>query len=231
MNRRKALKLGIGLGVGTGALRIGNPSDASALVVAKRWIDTDFGNNAIPAQSWFNDRKNEGYTGFITTAHTFWGGVPQPWSGTQECLDKALTAGLEIGVYGRPVEEWEAALDNCGSYEQYLKFYQLDVEYEEDGLPHPITTAMVSGVQNRGVIPVIYTAKYMWLDIMGTTTAFRFYRLWERIPYTGWPAYMGNLTPQSPGFGGWKKRWGAQIHYDVAVPSGGPILVDNNVKG
>ena len=228
MNRRKALKLGMALGVGTGALKLGT-KPASAHVVPERWLDTDFGNNAIPSVQWFIDRKNEGYHGFLTTAHTFWGGVPQTWSGTQECLDKALTAGLKVGAYGRPVECWSAALDNCGSYIDNLDFFQLDVEHEEDGLPHPVTVAMVNGVQARGVRPLIYTSSGMWADIMGSSTAFRWWGLWERIAYAGWPAYMENVVPTNPGFGGWTKRFGAQIHYDVPSPAGGSILIDNNV--
>ena len=184
-----------------------------------KYLDTDFGINAIPTVSWFTDRRNEGYTGFVTTGHTSWAGVYQVWSGTQEALGKALQAGMWIGLYGRSVEYWNEAIDNAGAYKRYLKFYLLDVETEDVGT-HVLTRAMVDGVKAKGVRPIIYTASSMWNTIMSSSQAFSDVPLLDYIGLvTGWPTVL-----PTPNYGGWQQRIGAQLRL---AESHGSIDIDD----
>lgn len=177
-----------------------------------RYFDTDFGVNPIPAVSWFRARLAAGFTGFLTTGHTSWAGVYEPWSGTQEALGKALEAGLWIGLYGRSVEYWNAAIDNAGSYKPNLKFYLLDVETEDVGT-HVLTRAMVDGVRAKGVKPVIYSSSSMWNTIMSSSQAFSDVPLLDYINYgSGWPTVL-----PTPNYGGWQERIGAQLRLAVSA--------------
>lgn len=197
-----------------------------------RALDTDFGNAGPQGQLWFDRARAAGYEGFITTAHTFWGGNPQPWWATTTLLERALAAGMWIGAYGRPVNYWKQALDNIApSVRQHLKFFALDVEQEPGGR-YPVTRAMVDGVRSYGVRPVIYTGWGMWGDVMGPDSSFSDVPLWDFAgDRSGWPESLWEAPIRA--YGGWNGsdatlRIGQQLRMQTPVAFEGVYVDDDS---
>jgi hypothetical protein len=186
-----------------------------------RALDTDFGNSGPQPQAWFDRAKAAGYEGFITTAHTYWGGNPQPWWATTMVLERALAAGMWIGAYGRPVTHWKQSLDNIApAVRAQLKFFALDVEPEPSG-SIKVTRAMVDGVRGYGVRPVIYTGWGMWGNVMGTDSSFSDVPLWDFAgDRAGWPSTLWEAPIRA--YGGWNAsdatlRIGQQLRMQTEV--------------
>lgn len=180
-------------------------------------------------QEWFHRLKELGYEGFITASHTPWSG-PNP-----DCnlaFRRALNAGLWIGAYGRPVSRVTEALDTIApEVRAQLKFFELDVEPEEDGV-HPVKRWYVDGVKARGLRPMIYSGRGMWGDVMGDSTAFSDVPLWEfAADIEGWPKSITEAPINR--FGGWnvpgnyRKGWQIRMLGELTVIDGYPV--DENV--
>lgn len=186
-----------------------------------RALDTDFGNSGPQGQLWFDRARAAGYEGFITTAHTFWGGNTQKWWATTSVLERALAAGMWIGAYGRPVTHWREALDNIApAVRRHLKFFALDVEPEPAGT-YQVTRAMVDGVRSYGVRPVIYTGWGMWGTVMGPDSSFSDVPLWDFAgDRAGWPESLWDAPIRA--YGGWNGseatlRVGQQLRMQTEV--------------
>lgn len=197
-----------------------------------RALDTDFGNSGPQEQWWFDSARQAGYEGFITTAHTYWGGNPQPWWATNLVLQRALNAGMWIGAYGRPVSHWQQSLDNISpALRQQLKFFALDVE-PEPGQNIPLQREYVTGVQSYGVKPVVYSGFGMWADVMGNDASFSDVPLWEFAgDRDGWPESMWESPIYQ--FGGWNTseatlRIGQQLRMQNPVLLNG-IWIDDDI--
>lgn len=198
-----------------------------------KFLDTDFGLSGLQNQTWFNTAKAAGYEGFLTTAHTYWDSNPEVWADFDDAFARALTANMWIAAYGRPVDYVEDALEaiDAAGYDDDIRFFQLDVEYEphgcDPGVPdcettHDLTSGMVTEVCSWSVRPVVYTSEGMWEDpnLMNNSTSFSGVPLHERVS----GAYDGNPSG-NPGFGGWTTRVGEQ-YTTTATVSG--ITVDEN---
>jgi hypothetical protein len=106
-----------------------------------------------------------------------------------------------------------------------LQFFALDVETGEP----PVTRAMVEGVQDMGVKPIIYSTHTMWPVIMGNSTEFSDLPLWDADPrsfdYAQWGA--DHLSPTPVAYGGWNTsentRVGVQQKFNQDL---GGIVVD-----
>ncbi|MFW5417820.1 hypothetical protein J0910_14510 [Nocardiopsis sp. CNT-189] len=171
-----------------------------------RAVDTDFGGGGPPRErAWFDRLRDLGYGGFITTAHTFWGGVPRRNGHAAAALERALEAGLWVGCYSRPVHLWERGVRALpAEIRAELRFFVLDVEPEPGG-PYPLRREYVDGVRSLGLRPAVYTGRGMWGDVMGPgAPGFGDVALHEFAGDTaGWPASIGEEPRFS--FGGWNR--------------------------
>lgn len=179
----------------------------------------------ITDPGWFVNAYNAGFRLYVLHS-TAWG-TCTPWDRTQPQLKMALDAGLMVAVYTRNAECWRGGIEATGPYRDQLQFFALDVE---TGEPR-ITRAMVDGVKDMGVRPVIYSSQYMWPGIMVNSTEFSDVPLWEADPrsfdYAGWTA--DHLSPAPVPYGGWNTsanmRVGIQQKFNQNV---GGVVVDLN---
>lgn len=186
-----------------------------------RALDTDFGSSGVQSQAWFDAAKAEGYDGFVTTLHTFWDARPAAWTPSHVALERALSAGMWVAAYGRPVSRWREALSHVpAELREQLRFFALDVELEPGGQHHPMKAEYADGVANVfGVRPVIYTGWGMWGDVMGyENSSFGDIPLWD---FSGdrfhWPATLleEGLVP----FGGWNGPGNHRVGWQIQMQS------------
>jgi hypothetical protein len=113
-------------------------------------------NTIAPASaSWFADAYQAGYRLYIaSTTNVDRTGQNTPWPQAAAQLKLALDAGMMVAAYSRNPALWAAAIQACSPYEDKLQFFCLDIE-TDPGVP--VTQAMVQGVTNLGVRPLIYT--------------------------------------------------------------------------
>jgi hypothetical protein len=198
-----------------------------------RALDTDFGVHGVQPQSWFDAARSEGYDGFVTTLHTYWDSTPQPWLGSHLALERALTAGMWVAAYGRPVSRWQEALTHLPyDLRTRLKFFALDIEMEPGGVQPVMRQEYADGVASMGVRPIIYTGWGMWGEVMGPgNTQFSHLPLWD---FSGdrldWPATI--VEEQIVKFGGWNSdtttRVGWQVQMQTAAMLNG-VNIDRDV--
>jgi len=169
-----------------------------------KWINTDFGDNPIPPLEWFKGLRAAGYTGFITPCIAWTGGA---WWGAPIAFDRALTADLQIATYARPPEMWDIGLAGLGSLAKALRWFELDVEPQPDGLPHPVTQEQIDGLVLAGQRPVIYAYAGEFIKAMGYDPGVRFATipLNDRALRTTVPNAIGQ-KPITP-FNGWNGPW------------------------
>lgn len=169
-------------------------------------IDCDFGSAAhVPReQEWFDNLVTLGYEGFIACSHTFWNGVPATNPHINTTLQRAVDAGLWVGLYGRPVTHWKEALEVVDPvFRDQLKFFIVDVEDEPGGV-YPVKREYIDGVRAMGVRPLMYSGKWLWQNVMGTDRSFSDVPLFEFAgDRTGWPESMDE--PPIDQFGGWNE--------------------------
>lgn len=196
-------------------------------------LDSDEDNIS---QAWFNARAAEGIKMFVTA------GTPWSVAGTEtlneprmvirEQFDRALKAGLKIGLYTRDPRHWAAGLDAAGDYISQLQFFALDVE-SDPGIP--VTQAMIDGVVARGARPLIYGGFWTWDGIQGSTkNDFSRYPLWDTndnqgLDYNVWKSEPDYLSAPPAPYGGWNVpgnyRVGSQQKFDVIIDG---VLTDLN---
>lgn len=155
--------------------------------------------NAVNDPAWFAQAYAEGFRLYIMHS-TNWG-TCTPGVNTQAQLGMAVAAGLKIAVYTRDPTCWQAGISAAGQYQSQLQFFALDVEH---GGP-VVTRAMVDGVEEMGVRPVIYTGAWMWAAMTNNSTEFSDVPLWDsdvhNIDYSLWVADY--LAPSPVAYGGW----------------------------
>lgn len=181
--------------------------------------------NAIYDPAWFKQAYAEGFRLYIMHP-TDWG-TCTPGVNTQAQLGMAVAAGLKIAVYTRDPNCWEAGISATGEYQSQLQFFALDVEH---GGP-VVTRAMVDGVKQMGVRPVIYTGSGMWAQMTNNSTEFSDVPLWDTdarsFDYGLWVADY--LAPPPVPYGGWNTaatmRVGVQQKFEYSLNG---ITVDLN---
>lgn len=155
--------------------------------------------NAINDPAWFSRAYTDGFRLYVMHS-TAWG-TCTPGVNTEAQLGMAVAAGLKIAVYTRDPNCWQAGISAAGQYKSQLQFFALDVEH---GGP-VVTRAMVDGVQQMGVRPVIYTGSGMWAQMTNNSTEFSDVPLWDtdvrNIDYSLWVADY--LSPTPVVYGGW----------------------------
>jgi len=161
-------------------------------------VDTDW---TINNQSWFTTAHNDGIGLFILDGVSW--GTCTPWPQAQSEFKMALAAGMKIGMYTRNPNCWAQGLQSAGSYVSQLQFFAIDEETASDGLPAsaPVTQAMVTGIQAKGVRPIIYTSSDMWPSLKNSN--------WSNLPL--WDENAGNsatltanyLSPTPQVYAGW----------------------------
>jgi hypothetical protein len=130
----------------------------------------------VDSPLWFADAYAEGFRLYIPNT-TVWG-RNEPWPRAAPQLKLALDAGLMVAAYARNPSWWSAAIQACSPYVDKLQFFCLDVE-TDPGVP--VTQAMVDGVTNHGVRPLIYSGSGMWPQVMGSDdSTFAALPLWDR---------------------------------------------------
>lgn len=182
-------------------------------------LDTDFGNVGLQPQSWFDAARADGYEGFITTLYTCWNGEPKPYTSAATALERALTAGMWIGAYGRPVSYWQQSLSSIpAELRSRLKFFALDVEPEAGGT-YQLQRSYVDGVRNQfGVRPMVYSGWGMWGDVMGAATSFSDVPLWDFSgDQLGWPVAISD--PLLVTYGGWNTATNLRMGWQVQMQS------------
>ena len=155
----------------------------------------------IDSAAWFASAYAAGYRLYIPNT-TVWG-QNKPWPQAAPQLKLALDAGLMVAAYARNPSWWYAAIQACSPYTGKLQFFCLDVE-TSPGVR--VTQAMVNGVTNLGVRPLIYSGSGMWTRVMGgNVTTFASVPLWDCQATSGVPANftadVNSPTPQV--YGGW----------------------------
>jgi hypothetical protein len=156
---------------------------------------------SIDSAAWFASAYAAGYRLYIPNT-TVWG-QNKPWPQAAPQLKLALDAGLMVAAYARNPSWWSAAIQACSPYTDKLQFFCLDVE-TRPGVR--VTRAMVDGVRNLGVRPLIYSGSGMWTQVMsGNVTTFASVPLWDCQATYGVPANftpdVNSPTPQV--YGGW----------------------------
>jgi len=115
----------------------------------------------------------------------------------------ALDAGLMVAAYARNPTWWSAAIEACSPYIDKLQFFCLDIE-THPGVP--VTRAMVQGVADLAVRPLIYTGPGMWSQVMGGNVAtFSSVPLWDANAGYNVPAdFTPDINSPTPvEYGGW----------------------------
>ncbi|MDY7541926.1 hypothetical protein [Cryobacterium sp. 5B3] len=167
-------------------------------------IDSD---QVITDPAWFAAAYAEGFRLYIL-ATTNWG-TCTPAAHTQPQLQMALDAGLKVAAYTRDPACWQAGIAATGPYSTVLQFFALDIE---TGSP-PLTRDMITGVQDLGVRPVIYSGAAMWPLLMGDTTEFSDVALWDTaagpLDFPSWTPDV--LAPEPVPYGGWNDSGNLRI--------------------
>jgi hypothetical protein len=154
--------------------------------------------------AWFKQAYADGFRLYAFPPLSW--GTSNPRSDAQALCRDALAAGLKIGIYTRNPTWWKQGILAVGSYAARLQFFAIDVE-TDPGVP--VTQAMVDGIRNMGVRPIIYSGYGMWPYIMGqSNTSFKNLPLWDT---NAWSAtslnpktYTPNfLQPKPVAYGGW----------------------------
>lgn len=167
-------------------------------------------------QAQFDDFAKEGYKLYLTD-DVMWdsemspakhalpasGAVLDPQAVAQ--IKEALKAGLKFAIYNRNVLAWHTGITGLGSaLDAQMAFYVLDIEAQPGVAP---TQAIVSGVRQTGITPVLYTWASAYHDIAGNSTEFDNLPLWMS-PLIDWngsaatPPDYPSLTYAAP-FNGW----------------------------
>lgn len=178
------------------AVAVAGAPAASSAEPSVKVLDT---TATITDPGWFVNAYNAGFRLYVLHS-TAWG-TCTPWDRTQTQLKMALDAGLRIAVYTRNAQCWQGGIEATGPYREQLEFFALDVETGEP----PVTRAMVDGVQEMGVRPIIYSTHTMWPVIMANSTDFSDLPLWDADPrafdYAQWTP--DHLSPAPVNYGGW----------------------------
>jgi len=154
--------------------------------------------------AWFKQAYADGYRLYAYPPLSW--GTSNPRSDAQQLFKYALDAGLKVGIYTRNPTWWQAGIRAVGTYASKLQFFAIDVE-SDPGVP--VTQAMVDGIRNMGVRPIIYSGYGMWPGIMGgNNTSFKDLALWDTNagsatsmnPKTYTP---NHLQPKPVAYGGW----------------------------
>jgi hypothetical protein len=181
----------------------------------------------ITDPAWFKSAYKDGFRLYILHA-TEWG-TCNPWPRAQTQLQMALDAGLKIGIYTRDPNCWSAGIRATGPLKDKLQFFALDIE-TEPGIA--VTRAMVDGIKQLGVRPIIYSGSGMWADVQGSSTAdFSDLPLWDASPsdfdVSRWQA--NTLQPTPVAYGGWNvnghMRVGVQQQFEYKLNG---VAVDLN---
>ncbi|MDY7529445.1 MULTISPECIES: hypothetical protein [unclassified Cryobacterium] len=177
---------------------------AAAAVSSVKALDSD---QVITDPAWFTAAYAEGFRLYIL-ASTDWG-TCTPAAHAQPQLQMALDAGLKVAAYTRNPACWQAGIAATGPYSTRLQFFALDIE---TGSP-PLTRDMITGVQELGVRPVVYSGAAMWPLLMGETTQFSDVALWDTatgpLDYPSWTADV--LAPEPVPYGGWNDSGNLRI--------------------
>ncbi len=155
----------------------------------------------INSRTWFADAFAAGYRLYVPCT-TVWG-RNKPWPYAAPQLKMALDAGLMVAAYARNPLWYLAAIQACSPYIDKLQFFCLDIE-TQPGVR--VTQAMVQGVTNLGVRPLIYTGSGMWSQVMGgNVTTFSHVPLWDTNASYNVPAdFTPDINAPTPvEYGGW----------------------------
>jgi hypothetical protein len=198
------------------------PSPAAVPTPSIKVLDSA---NAINDPAWFSQAYADGFRLYVMHS-TAWG-TCTPGANTQAQLGMAVAAGLKIAVYTRDPNCWQQGISAAGQYQSQLQFFALDVEH---GGP-VVTRAMVDGVKQMGVRPVIYTGSGMWEQMTNNSTEFADVPLWDtdvrNIDYSVWVADF--LSPSPVAYGGWNTpttmRVGVQQKFDHSLNG---VVIDLN---
>ena len=83
-------------------------------------------------------------------------------------VKNATSAGMEIlGGYVFPSSKWKEALDYWNENFPYLQLPMLALDVEPGSLDATVKPEHIEGVKKHGVIPLIYSSKYEWEEVMG----------------------------------------------------------------
>ena len=153
--------------------------------------------------AWFKQAYADGFRLYAYPPLSW--GTQNARSDAQQLFRYALDAGLKVGIYTRNPNWWRAGILACGSYVNKLQFFAIDVE-TDPGVP--ATQAMVDGIRNMGVRPIIYSGYGMWPGIMGqNNSAFSSLALWD--------TNAGGATSMNP------KTYTPDFKKPTPVPYGG----------
>jgi hypothetical protein len=175
LKRRRFLEASLASAAGVLCGTVGVPGQALAQTGASvKAFDT----TETAAASWFADVYQAGYRLYIaSTTNVDRTGQDTPWAQAAAQLKLALDAGLMVAAYSRNPTLWASAIHACSPYQDKLQFFCLDIE-TDPGVP--VTQAMVQGVTNLGVRPLIYTGSNIWGQVMGgNVTTFSNLPLWD----------------------------------------------------
>ena len=182
------------------------------------FLNTDFGNQPVADQAWFNEVKRLGHRGLGTSVNR-WNST-EFWPMAGVIVDRTLTAGLVPFVYCRLPEGWENGLKGLGTLAAKLSWFEADVE-PETGI-HPVTDAHLEGLVKSGQRAAIYTNAGMWAPSMGYDPG---------VHFAAWPLHDRGIRATTPTgmkqaplvtFGGWntqhymRRIWQCRDGIDVA---------------
>lgn len=195
-----------------------------AAVKAFDTCSTACGNPFI-TQAQFDDFAKEGYKLYVTDDVMWDSEMSGDWACAAHCpanhalpgsgavldpqavaqIKEALKAGLKFAIYNRNVLAWHTGITGLGSsLDAQMAFYVLDIEAQPGVAP---TRAIVSGVRQTGITPVLYTWASAYHAIAGNSTEFDNLPLWMS-PLIDWnanaatPPDYPSLTYAAP-FNGW----------------------------
>lgn len=204
------------------------PNPHPAIPLVSKAFDTCVGCSAAqdPSLATLQQIHADGYQLFAYDASTWGSGS----TGVASCqyipdenrvFDRALQAGLKVGIYTRNPICWQTVINHLKTDTNWSKiqFFVLDVEPASDGLPgSTVTRAEVNGVVAAGIRPVVYSSYWMWQEQMGSSTAFSDVPLWDAVddgnvqPATFTPSLT---APAFTPYGGWSAATLRQDYNDA----------------